>query len=80
MIRKDKFKIGQKVTWDNDDMATITGGRFRFGNGPFVLVEVIDVQEYDYWHSMGHTQHVKIDAGGPRDLFSGMFFKLVEES
>lgn len=82
--RKDKFVIGQRVIWANDEMATITNGRDRFGDGPFVLSEVIDrsYNKYDdfgsNWQSMGHTQHVKIE-NDFESLFSGSFFKLLEE-
>lgn len=31
-IHEDIFKPGDLVTWRNDDMATVTGGRRKFGN------------------------------------------------
>ncbi len=79
-IRHDKFAIGDSVVWA-DGYDTLTDGRARYGDGPFRIIEVID-REYDpaddfdgqsNWSSMGHTQHVRIDADEIA-MFSGVFF------
>ena len=87
MVRLDKFQVGDKVTWSDDEHANLTDGCKAIGNGPFVIISVIDrpFESYlDYdgdvglsnWKLMGHTQHVEIDKGD--DLYSGAFFKLWE--
>jgi hypothetical protein len=83
--RKDKFKVGDIVAWSDNNYAKLTDGVNRFGHGPFVIETVID-REYENgygdqsnWSSMGHTQHVKIDAA-KNNSFSGAFFKKLENN
>jgi hypothetical protein len=90
-IRMDKFQVGDKVTWTDEDYATLTGGRERFGDGPFEIIKVYDREfsppyyelDMSNWAQMGHTQHVQIDACPVEDttnvekLWSGSFFRKV---
>lgn len=78
MIREDKFKVGDKVTWANDDYATMTTNcRETYGDGPFEIVSVDE--SCCQYRFMGHTQHVTLNHGG-NNVYSGAFFKLVEEN
>jgi hypothetical protein len=75
-VRQDKFKIGDKVTWANDDMANLTGGRNRLGNGPFAILKTENVKRH--FRSVGHTQFVVIDNFLGNNHFSGAFFVKVD--
>lgn len=85
-IRQDKFKIGDRVTWADENYADMTNAAKTYGEGPFSIVEVQNPEfesyehYHDYeggsnWRSMGHTQFVKIDAA-PEKRWSGAFFKI----
>lgn len=84
--RTDKFAVGDLVVWA-EGYDTLTRGRTKFGDGPFRITEVID-RRYEpagmfggqsNWSSMGHTQHVHIDAD-EASMFSGAFFVKVDEA
>lgn len=85
MYRTDKFKAGDKVTWFDEEYATLVDGRKKYGNGPFLILEVKDREfqpaSYDddqsNWDSMGHTQHLVIDIDALNKQYSGAFFKKV---
>lgn len=89
--RTDKFAVGDKVTWFDDEYATMTDGREHYGDGPFEIIKVFnrDYESYDYpdgchsnWDSMGHTQHVRVATPSDPDSthqYSGAFFKKVEQ-
>jgi hypothetical protein len=91
MVRMDKFKVGDKVTWFDDHYATLVDGRERYGNGPFTVSKVYDRENFDHtgelgtlWESMAHTQHLEIEGWFSRtnvtlpQQVSGAFFKLWE--
>lgn len=75
--RTDKFKIGDWVTWFNDEWANLTGGRNRLGDGPF---EIIDIDDSDFrvFKSVGHTQWPYILTKDGPERFSGAFFKVTK--
>lgn len=83
--RTDKFAPGDKVVWADDHYATLTDGREKYGDGPFVIGKVFDrpyvSDPYDpelgsNWDSMGHTQHVSIL--GAYSHISGAYFKKLD--
>lgn len=81
--RTDKFKTGDRVTWFDDGYATLIDGRAKYGNGPFTVGLVVNLENIRYpgeyqstWQSVGHTQHLFIDE--IESAFSGAFFKKVE--
>ena len=87
MIRFDKFKVGDQVSWADNWAATMTGAAARIGNGPFEITAVFDRDNepafdldcgQSLWQSMGHTQHVVINGDEENCTFSGKFFKLYE--
>lgn len=85
MIFRDKFVVGDKVTWRDDYYAEMLDGRRECGNGPFTIIKVVDVLFRDEeWgdhqsnHSgMGHTQQVYADCTFASDGCSGAFFKII---
>lgn len=74
MIRQDKFAVGDKVTWFNDDYAILTQGRKEHGDGPFTIMAIHDVQSH--YAAVGHTQWVQPDFD-TECHWSGAYFKKV---
>lgn len=82
MIHRDRFAIGDVVTWRDEDKATMTKGRERLGNR-LVIGDVREVTRS--LRDVGHTQHVTIE--GDKDAgfnsnqwcWSGAFFRHLGE-
>jgi hypothetical protein len=81
-VATDRHEVGDLVVWRDDNFATITGGRRRYGDGPFRVLEVRDAPlyvtgaEWSNHKSMGHTQHVTVRMStSEKEVFSGAFFR-----
>lgn len=78
MIHRDRFAVGDVVTWRDEDKATMTQGRERLGN----RLVISDIREVTHsLRGVGHTQHVTIEgdenAGFKSDqwCWSGAYFR-----
>ena len=61
--RTDKFKIGDKVVWDESMMYLGHWLKKENGEGPFILTLIEDVEneqtvQQSLWDDMGHTQMI----------------------
>lgn len=89
-VRKDLFEAGDKITWINDHYANLTGGRKKYGDGPFTVLSAKEIPDtmmgetstMSMRQAAGHTQHLHVDIPTPEGkdntFWSGAFFKKVE--
>jgi hypothetical protein len=75
-IRRDKFKVGDMVTWSNPHYADLVDGQKKHGKGPFKILKTTDV--IHGVHAVGHLQHVLVSKCGSHE-WSGAFFKKMGE-
>lgn len=72
------FKTGDEVTWGNEWAATLTDGRKKYGDGPFLITSTKRVPKGTV--GVGHAQWVTVATlNGTVEIgfFSGVFFKKV---
>ncbi len=74
-VYEDKFSEGDRVTWRDEDKATLTQGRQKWGDGPFTIEQIWPISDAGFdrdpmsdhymgeqspTEAAGHTQHVSI--------------------
>lgn len=78
MIRKDKYQVGDKVTWDQNVNDRVPRFREEYGEGPFEVKKVSDVDPRSY-RLVSHTQHLTFDMekSNTTEVLSGAWFNPV---
>jgi len=73
-IRYDKFKVGDKVTWDQNKPS------WRSDLPDQLTIVAVENIHPDSYYSAQHTQFVVVEELKPRNRFTGWYFKKVGDN